>query len=390
MRARVLRVCVSALLVSAPAAAQSAGQAGHQMSMPMGASPWMVMSDGAAFGMFNDQGGPRGSTEFRSINWLMLMASRQAGAGQLTVTGMFSLDPATATPRGYAELFQAGEAYHGAPIVDRQHPHNALMGATVSWRVPLGSNTGVTFGGGPVGEATLGPVAFMHRASAAEDPAAPLAHHTLDSTHISMGVVSTAIDHGPWKVEASLFNGREPDDNRWDPMDPAALDSWAARIWYKPSPSWEFQVSQGLLVQPEQLEPGDVRRTTASGAWFRQRPSGFSAVTVAFGRNGTIHGGYNAVLAEVTDHRGTRSVYGRLEVLQTEVTLRQWLTAATVGAVRDIGALHKWETGIGADVTMYRVPSDLRASYGDHPVSFHVFVRIRVPEGKMGRMWNMH
>ena len=70
--------------------------------------------------------------------------------------------------------------------------------------------------GGPVGEPALGPVAFMHRASASDIPFAPLSHHTFDSTHIAFGVVTGAVDHGPVTVEASVFNGREPDENRWD------------------------------------------------------------------------------------------------------------------------------------------------------------------------------
>jgi hypothetical protein len=62
----------------------------------------------------------------------------------------------------------------------------------------------------------LGPVAFMHRASADENPTAPLSHHNFDSTHIAFGVVTAAVDHGPWVLEGSVFNGREPDENRWD------------------------------------------------------------------------------------------------------------------------------------------------------------------------------
>ena len=45
-----------------------------------------------------------------------------------------------------------------------------------------------------VDEATLGPIAFMHRLSASENPSAPLGHHTLDSTHIVQGVIATAVD----------------------------------------------------------------------------------------------------------------------------------------------------------------------------------------------------
>ena len=366
-------------------------------------SPWMLMSDGVLFATFNHQGGPRGGDEVLSTNWWMGMAGRQAGKGQLTLIGMLSLDPLTATGRGYRELFQTGEEYHGEPIVDRQHPHDFVMQAAIVWRVPIDYRTGVTIAGAPVGEPALGPTAFMHRPSASENPAAPLGHHTLDSTHIAMGVVTAALDHGPFTIEGSLFNGREPDDNRWDVMDPGPLDSWSVRAWYEPSAAWQFQISHGFLKQPEALEPGDVRRTTASASWLRRRPDGFTAATIAVGRNDKAHGAFHALLAEATDHRGGTSFYGRFESVQTETALLEAgvaiadgsidapsrVTALTLGAIRDVSKWRDWEIGVGADVTGYVVPDALQPSYGSHPVSVHLFVRVRPPAGHMGRMWNM-
>jgi len=372
------------------------------------ASPWMLMSDGVLFATVNHQGGPRGGDEFRSTNWWMGMASRQAGTGQLTLTGMLSLEPLTATPQGYREIFQAGKVYKGQPIVDRQHTHDLVMQAAVVWRVPIDYRTGFTIAAAPVGEPALGPIAFMHRPSAADNPAAPLGHHTLDSTHIAMGVVTAALDHGPFTMEASLFNGREPDDNRWDVMDPGPLDSWSARLWFEPSAEWQFQISHGFLKQPEASEPGDIRRTTGSASWFRRRADGFTAATVAFGRNDTDHGAFQALLAEATDRRGAMSFYGRFESVQKETALLEdaleagrvlsdpatqdgssLVTALTLGAVREIGRWRGFEIGAGADVTSYVVPYALRPSYGSHPVSFHLFLRVRPPAGHMGRMWNM-
>ena len=377
MRVRVA-VCVSILSLLAPHAARAQGDP----------SPWMLMSDGLLFATANHQGGPRGGDEFVSTNWWMGMANRSLGKGQLTLIGMLSLDAATATARGYRELFQSGEVYQGQPIVDRQHPHDLVMQAAVVWRVPIDYQTGITIAGGPIGEPALGPVAFMHRPSAAENPAAPLAHHTLDSTHIAMGVMTAALDHGPFTIETSLFNGREPDDNRWDVMDPAPLDSWSVREWYEPSPAWQFQISYGFLKQPEAAEPGDIKRTTGSGSWFGRRPDGFTAVTVAVGHNDTDHGAFSSLLAEATERRGNMSIYGRLEVAQKE-TLPSAVTALTLGAVRDVVKWNGFEFGVGGDLTGYLVPGAAQASYGSHPVSFHLFVRVRPPAGHMGRMWNM-
>lgn len=377
MRVRVV-VCVSIVCLLAPCAARAQDDP----------SPWMLMSDGLLFATANHQGGPRGGDEFISTNWWMGMANRSLGKGQLTMIGMLSLDAATATARGYRELFQSGEVYKGEPIVDRQHPHDLVMQAAVVWRVPIDYQTGFTIAGGPIGEPALGPTAFMHRPSAAENPAAPLAHHALDSTHIAMGVVTAALDHGPFTIETSLFNGREPDDNRWDVMDPGALDSWSVREWYEPSPAWQFQISYGYLKEPEAAEPGDIKRTTGSGSWFGRRPDGFTAVTVAVGRNDTDRGAFSSLLAEATDRRGNTSTYARLEVAQKE-TLPSAVTALTLGAVRDVVKWNGVEIGLGGDVTGYLVPGAAQASYGSHPVSFHLFVRVRPPAGHMGRMWNM-
>ncbi len=318
-------------------------------------SPWMVMSDGALFATFNHQGTDRGGTEFKSTNWWMGMASRPAGPGQLTMTGMLSLDPLTATSAGYREVFQAGEVHDGQPIVDRQHPHDLLMQAAAIWRIPLTDRTGFTIAGAPVGEPALGPVAFMHRPSAAENPAAPLSHHTLDSTHIAMGVITAAVDHGPWTIESSVFNGREPDDNRWDLMDPGALDSWSARVWFAPTREWLLQASHGFLKEPEALEPGDVRRTTASASWMRTKSTGSSAVTVAYGRNDKEHDAFNAVLVEATERRGPMAYYGRFETVNVETNLflygsvgegpKSRVESYTFGAVRDVRAVAQLRNG---------------------------------------------
>jgi len=367
---------------------------------------WHFMQDGVAFLTFNHQGGPRGGDEFGSQNWWMGMLQRPARGGTLTFNLMLSLDPLTVTNDGYREIFQAGEALDGKPLIDRQHPHDFLMQAGVVWRTPLARGYSLTLAGAPVGEPALGPVAFMHRSSAFENPTAPLGHHTFDSTHIAMGVITAGIDRGPWQVESSIFRGREPDDNRWDLMDPGALDSWSVRGWYRPTPEWTFQVSHGFLNEPEELEPGDVRRTTASASWRRTRANGWTSTTVAYGRNDKQDFDYNALLGEATHVSGLNTVYGRFEAVQVETDLLRFgehaghdhgvgtpvipappatVKALTLGGERKISDWSGWDVGAGADVTFYGVPDVLRPSYGDHPVSFHVFLRVR-PPAPMGRM----
>ena len=388
-------------MLSTAVLAQDTSHDHMQMNMSPGSS-WELMQDGVVFAEFNHQGGPRGGDEFVVPNWWMGMASRDTSRGRLAFTGMLSLDPATVGKGGYREIFQVGEALNGRPLIDRQHPHDLFMQLAAIWRIPVNESTGFTLAGGPVGEPALGPVAFMHRASAADNPTAPLGHHTFDSTHIAFGVVTAAVDHGPVVIEGSLFNGREPDENRWD-FDFGRLDSFSGRVWYRPTDQWEWQASSGRLKNPEQLEPGDVVRSTVSAAWTRKNGGALSAVTAGLGRNNTDHGARNAFFFEGLHHAGMNAVYGRFEAVQVETALLQTDTvvegpaadvkhpvlAFTLGGVRDVLAWRGFEGGIGADISLYGVPGALQPIYSAHPVSFHVFFRLRPPAGAMGRMWNM-
>ena len=289
----------------------------------------------------------------------------------------------------------------GQPVVDRQHPHDFFMQLAAIWQMSLTDMAGLTLVGAPVGEPALGPVAFMHRASAMDNPAAPLGHHTFDSTHIAFGVLTAAVDRGRWILEGSVFNGREPDDNRWD-FDFGRLDSFSGRVRFRPTDEWSVQVSSGRLVEPEALEPGNIVRSTTSISWMRRNGADVTGITGGFGRNDVDHGARHAVFVEGARHIGANGLYTRIEALEVETALLQTglapagpsaedkdlAFAFTAGAVRDVLRVSGFEGAIGADVTFYGVPTSLQPAYGSHPVSVHVFFRVR-PPAPGGRMWNM-
>jgi hypothetical protein len=110
-----------------------------------------------------------------------------------------SLDPATVTPRGYPLLLQSGEAYHGQPLHDRQHPHDFFMELGALYQREINKQVAWSIYAAPSGEPALGPVAFMHRPSGMDNPTAPLSHHWQDATHVSFGVIT-----------AGLLTRREP------------------------------------------------------------------------------------------------------------------------------------------------------------------------------------
>jgi hypothetical protein len=361
---------------------------------------WMVMLHADVKLGVNSQGGPRGVTKLESQNWLMAMASRRVGRGTLDLRSMFSLEPFTLPPGGSPELFQTGETYRGQPLRNAQHPHDLFMTLSASYTVPIGERGSWYAYLGFPGEPALGPVAFMHRASSAENPSAPLAHHLQDSTHISYGVFTTGFTYRWFKVEGSVFNGREPDEHRYD-VEFNPWNSRSFRVQFAPNRNWAAQVSYGLLKNPEASEPGDVRRATASLSYNKQLSRGNWATSFIWGRNRENHhdepstlNGYTAestlqfmnrnylyTRLELVDKSGLldRSERVQLGIIDSHPLFR--IGAYTFGAARDLWETNDFTVALGGDVTFYSKPPILDTIYGNNPTSYHFFVRFR-----LGRM----
>jgi hypothetical protein len=352
---------------------------------------WMTMFHGYAFLNANRQDGPSGGREFDSQNHVMLVSARRLWGGKLSLLGTFTLEPATLPPEGSRELFQRGETYHGTLLVDRQHPHDLFVQIGAAWERGLAPGVKLRLYLAPVGEPALGPVAYPHRLSATENPTAPLSHHNHDSTHISSDVITAGLTAGVLTVEASVFHGEEPDENRWD-IDQGKLDSYSGRLTLAPAGGFSFQVSSGYRKRPEALEPGNQTRSTASLSYQRGDAENFFAATLVSGLNQTDDGREWGHLLEWTWKFGAKNFfYGRLEKVDRDVYElvnkrqrpedippdRVSVEAATAGFVRNIPVLAGTETGLGADLTFYRFPSRLDSVYGSHPISFHGFLRIR-------------
>ena len=345
---------------------------------------WAVESN--VFAGYNQQ--RRKFTDFaawESQNWIMATAARASGPWTVALVAGGTLEPLTLADLGSPQVFQTGETFENAPLIDYQHPHDLVMhlGADVTRTVGA---TRVTAGAALVGGPPIGPVPFMHRASALENPQVPLSHHQLDATHITHGVVRGAVDHRGLRVVAAVFRGREPDEQRTD-LDTGRLDSQAVQVGYA-NGGWDAQVSTAWLTTPERLSTYDAERRTASLAYTRRDGDRTVAVTVAAGQNREVHGRLEAYLAEAVLRPSARwAAYTRIEWLDKDIldagfhpvgvghTHRQSrLGAFTLGGVRDVVTGAFGRLGVGADLTTYRVPANLKDSYG-RPLSVHVFVR---------------
>jgi hypothetical protein len=347
---------------------------------------WQFMVHGTIFVTYNQQGGPRGEGKAESVNYAMFMEQHRLGRGTLLLRQMLSAESLTSPHPGFPELFQTGETYHGEPLVDHQHPHNVFAELAATYTLPINKKISWLLYGGPSAEPALGPVMYLHRASAAEDPAAPLSHHLQDSTHTSFGVVTTGFIIDRFKLEASVFNGHEPNEERWS-IQLAPLDSWSFRGTIAPTRDWVAQYSYGKLIHPEALEAGDQTRQTASVEYNRPLPRGSWATSLIWGRVQKTFENFplNSYLLESTLNFLPRDyVYSRLELVDKDELFPNLpghptyrIGAYTFGGVRDLLQNRVGQLGLGADVTFYSKPTVLNAAYGNDPVSFHIFLRMR-------------
>ncbi len=358
---------------------------------------WDFMLHGLAFLQYDRQGGPRGDEQFGSLNWAMLMASRNILGGRFQARTMLSIDPATVTKQGYPLLLQSGETFNNEPLHDYQHPHDFWMELGVLYERPVSQSLGISLYAAPSGEPALGSVAFMHRPSAFDDPAAPLGHHWMDATHISFGVLTAGVFTRRIKLEGSIFNSRAPDESRWN-FDRINLDSYSGRLTVNPDSAWSISVGYGFLKSPEILEPEEsVHRATvgilngrklgAEGQW---------SSSLILGAN--KHGGESrwtvAALVEseaILNRRNT--LFGRAEFVQKSTEDLVLPTtgpnavpagevfnvgAVSLGYIRELGRGLGGTLGLGLRGTVSLVQGELEPFYGSRtPLGAFVFLRFR-------------
>jgi hypothetical protein len=380
---------------------------------------WMIMAHGFLFAQYDKQSGERGADQFGSLNWAMFMATHDLAGGRFQARTMLSLDALTVTNRGYPLLLQTGETYKGQPLHDRQHPHDFWMELGALYQRPITKSLAWSAYAAPAGEPALGPVAFMHRPSAMDNPAAPIGHHWQDATHVSFGVLTAGIFTHTWQLEGSAFNGREPDENRWD-FDPIRLDSYSGRFTLNPSAHWSFAGGYGYLKSPESLNPTEsMHRVTASaehGTSLGSEGQIASTFIWAANKHSSMPSLSHSFLLEseaILDRKNT--LFGRTELVQKSseelvvvnpVTTSEGVLlpgfpatqhfnvgTAQLGYIRELARTHWATIGLGAAATLNFVPSPLEPYYGSRtPVGTFIFLRLRpfhAPKKGMNDMGGM-
>ena len=353
---------------------------------------WFLMTHGYLTAIYDHQGGPRGDDKFFSENMFMFTAQKDFGSGTFGLRSMISLEPATVGCNGYPLLLQTGETCNGStPLIDRQHPHDFLMELAAVYTVRFSDDNSLFGYFGLPGEPALGPPAYIHRFSAFFNPEAPITHHWLDSTHIVFGVATLGFVHHGFKVDASIFTGREPDQHRWG-FEKPRFDSYSARLSFNPTKNIAAQISYGYLKSPEALEPNvNVQRTTASISYNKAWKANNWQITAAFGRNQNQPGhnlnGY--LLESAVELQSKHVIFGRAEyVAEDELFLPPSPNADKVFNVGkiDLGYIFEFPLipytlwGLGAVGSASFVPNSIQSAYGGTPLSYMAFLRIELKD----------
>ncbi|MEO6247195.1 MAG: hypothetical protein ABIO85_01245 [Sphingomicrobium sp.] len=351
------------------------------------AGQWMLMLHGSLNLVADTQGGPRGDDKVFVSGMLMGMAQRPLGKGTLQFKAMLSPDPLMGKA-GYPLLLASGETADGTTrLIDRQHPHDLFMELSASVSQPIGKGASVFLYGGLPGEPAFGPPAFMHREAIMDSPEAPITHHWLDSTHISFGVLTGGLVVGNAKLEVSRFNGREPDQYRYN-IETGPLDSTAVRLSWNPTANLAIQGSYGYFKDAEQLEPGvNQKRLSASALYSREIAPGTKlSATLAWGRK-TIDGESDDGFAlEAGLKHGPWTLFSRAEVTENRELVPDVehgpsyrVGKASLGLIRDIRIAPHVALGLGGLVSVNAVPTPLAAAYGGkHPTGAMGFVRLKL------------
>jgi len=348
---------------------------------------WTLMGHAVLNTVYDRQEGPRGGDKAFASGMAMAIARRRFASGDmLQFRAMLSPDPLMGK-RGYPLLLASGETADGAtPLVDRQHPHDFFMELSASYSLKLGARSSAFVYAGLPGEPAFGPPAFMHRLSIMDSPEAPISHHWLDSTHIVFGVATAGLVMGRVKVEASRFNGREPDQHRWN-IEAGALDSTALRLSWNPTRTLSLQGSWGRFVAPEQLAPGENQtRWSASALYTRLSATGWWSTTLAWGRRSTGHANLDAFVLESAVKRGAWTVFARAERTENDELVGAGghhgpafaVAKASLGFVRDLRVADHVSLGAGALLAFNFVPDALEPLYAGDPKGAMAFVRIKI------------
>lgn len=348
---------------------------------------WKYRLSGSIFLRYNHQAGLRGGNKFDAPNWFLGSAQTNIGINsQIMFRTMLSFNRLTEGGGGYPLLFQNGGTYKGLPLIDHQVPQNLFEELSASYSYRFTHQFGAYLYLGYPGEPALGPPNFLLRQSAIYFPEAPLGNQMQDAVHTSFGVTTIGLVYHNFKVEGSIFNGSEPDENKFN-FDKLQFNSYSGRISYNPTKSLSLQISKGLIKNPEG-NGINITRSTASALYTTKlfNNANWASSLIWGENNGNAAGRQESFLYESSLNFKTFALYTRLEFAQRTLgelgikinsTENDYIGAFTLGINKDLFKTTFLNFSLGIQGTYYGIPNTLKKYYGSSLASYEIYFSIR-------------
>jgi hypothetical protein len=356
----------------------------------------LIMVHGNAFltGIWAEK--PRGKDQFAIPNMIMGNIGKTFGERHfLNANVMLTFEKWTFPKDGYSELLQIGERNEDdIPYVDAQHPHSSpIMGLTLSDTYYVGEEKDhIKLFFAPRGQATDGPIAFMHRPTGMTNPDAPLGHHLAqDIGHITSTVLGASITKGKTTFEFSTFNGREPEPAKVD-LPIGSLNSYGARLSQDLGDNWFAMLSAAYIKDPEgDHAPQIDHNWRYSFSTYFQKNLAHEwtwSNTIAYGLINFYDGisKLQSLNEEFLFYKKPYNIWGRIEYVQrasaelsiadSEPLQPRDVYAVTFGYTHDLPKLKSLSVGLGGSLTKVFLPSTFRDAYGSDPISGRIFIQI--------------
>jgi hypothetical protein len=199
------------------------------------------------------------------------------------------------------------------------------------------------------------------------------------------------------KLEGSVFNGRSPNEKRWD-IDRISLDSYSGRLTVNPTTRLSFSAGYGYLKSPEGLHPEVSAHRVTFGAFYGGsigNSGQWASAVIAGGNKESGDARFStALLLEselVLDARNTFTMRAEsIEKSAGDLVLPDTgpdavaadrlfrVSSFSLGYIRDFARNMGGTFGVGVRGTINFVPTDLETFYGSaNPLGALVFIRLR-------------
>lgn len=334
------------------------------------------------FALASSTSGPRGLSRVTGPGtWMVMFEAPLSPHNTFHIDVMGSPEQLTVGETGTPQLLQTEH-------IDSMHAHDTIMELAFSDVLSFGDGSRpqqLTLLFAPRGEASIGPVPFMHRSSAEGNPDAPLGHALQDGFHDASTVLGLEYRNAGTALEMTAFSGQGVS---W-PLPLHRPDSYGLRINQAVGEHVTLGASYAHVLVADDVS--GTRHTRFAAAWLAASTSVRGnplTASLIWGRTWTAQeAALNSMLGEAVYRIRRDKVFGRAELLALtpdQLALSpaggsakpRWVAAFTAGYERTLVETGRFSLFAGGSYTMDALPAAFRPAYGSAPRGGKAYLRL--------------